>query len=912
VTTFLFTDIESSTRRWESDPAGMAADLARHDRLLKRAMESAGGKVFGHTGDGMVAAFSDPGAALEAAVGGQLAVAAAAWSGASPLRVRMGVHTGPAQRRASNYFGPTLNRTARMMAVGSGGQVLCSQATAELAAGNLPAGVGLLDLGEHRLADLAQPERVFQVVHPDLESTFPRLRSLGAHRHNLPVALTSFVGRTSEVKELEDLIDGNRLITLTGVGGAGKTRLALQVAAGCIERYPDGVWLIELARIRDGALVAPAVAAALGVDIMGMTTADAVEAHLSTHLAAKRALLLFDNCEHLLDTAARFIHQLLTRCSALTVVATTRENLGLPGEVTWRVLPLSLPAANSRDVAQLLDSDAALFFWERARVARPGFELNPANATDVARICRRLEGIPLALELAAARVRVLSVQEIAERLDDCFQLLTGGPRTSLPHHQTLRAALDWSYDLLPDVERAALRRLAVFPTCFRLDAAEAVMLAAEGPEPTTVDGSAPIDLIARLADQSLVVVSDEGAEHLRYRLLGPVRQYARERLVTAGEEAAALRRHRDFFVALTERWGIRFFLAERMDRVTAEVENFRVALEWSWREGDDEAALKLVAALWPVWFFGNPTGAREWLERILDRTQGIAHPARVEALVALAAFLPDDPARQEALGEEAAELVARLDDQEGLAALDFVAGESALRSGQFSRARAALDNARSRFEKLGYDRGTGECHAQLGWVAIGEADLQRARADFERAAELTGEHDHDLAAQVLSALASLSVLSGDVQGGLRLASDAIASAGRAPLRMNLIMTLIRAAETALLAADPDRACTFLADGLRVIAEVGTERYLGDCCELLALVQLARGDSHAAAVMFGASSGVHGRTGGASAARFIAQEALDGRSRLAATLGAERFALDELEGRNLSADQVIRRAKACLG
>jgi class 3 adenylate cyclase len=425
VTTFLFTDIESSTRRWESDPEGMAADLARHDRLLKRAMESVGGKVFGHTGDGMVAAFSDPGAALEAAVGGQLAVAAAAWSGASPLRVRMGVHTGPAQRRAANFFGPTLNRTARMMAVGSGGQVLCSQATAELAAGKLPAGVGLLDLGEHRLADLAQPERVFQVVHPDLESTFPRLRSLGAHRHNLPVALTSFVGRTGEVKELEDLIDRNRLITLTGVGGAGKTRLALQVAAGCIERYPDGVWLIELARIRDGALVAPAVAAALGVDIMGMTTADAVEAHLSAHLAAKRALLLFDNCEHLLDTSARFIHQLLTRCSALTVVATTRENLGLPGEVTWRVLPLSLPAANSRDVAQLLDSDAALFFWERARVARPGFELNPANATDVARICRRLEGIPLALELAAARVRVLSVQEIAERLDDCFQLLTG-------------------------------------------------------------------------------------------------------------------------------------------------------------------------------------------------------------------------------------------------------------------------------------------------------------------------------------------------------------------------------------------------------------------------------------------------------------------------------------------------------
>jgi predicted ATPase/class 3 adenylate cyclase len=907
LTTFLFSDIESSTRRWENDPDGMAVDLALHDQLLRRAVESVGGEVFSHTGDGIIAAFARPGAALEAAVAGQLSLSASAWSCKSPLRVRMAVHTGQAERRAANYFGTTLNRAARLTAVGSGGQVLCSQATADFVSAELPARVALVDLGEHRLADLTRPERVFQVVHPELESTFPSLRSLGAHRHNLPIALTSFVGRADEVAILEGVVDRERLITLAGIGGAGKTRLALQVAAGVVEQFPDGVWLIELARIRDESQVAPAVAAALGIDIMGLTSVDEVAAHLSDHLAAKRTLLLFDNCEHVVDAAAKFIHQLLTRCSAITILATSRENLGLPGEVTWRVPPLSLPAADPRDAAALLDSDAGLFFCERARAARPGFEVSSANATDVVRICRRLEGIPLALELAAARIRVLSVRQVAERLEDCFQLLTGGPRTSLPHHQTLRAALDWSYDLLSDVERAALRRLAVFPASFRLDAAEAVMLAAEGAEPTAGSVFEPVDLIERLVDQSWVVVFDDGAQHLRYRLLEPVRQYARAHLAAAGEEAAALRRHRDFFLALTTEWGNRMFPRER-ERVTADTESFRSALEWSWQQGDFEASLHLVVALWQIWFFGDQTGAREWLDRVVDRTQDIAHPARAEALGALAAFLPDDPVRQQALLEEAAELGQRLDDQHSLAALDYVAGEAALRSGNFRQARSALDSARARFEKLAYVRGIGECHGQLGWVAVGENDSRLARVHFRWATELAGEDDVELVAQALSALASLNVLSGDLDG-LQLVTDAIASAKRSPLRMSLVMALVRAGETALLAGDRDRACQFLADGLAQIVELGTERYLGDCCELVALLQLTRGDPRAAAVMFGASSAVYDRTGGASQVRFIAKQARAGRHQLADTLGTERLESYDREGRNLSPNQILNHAQS---
>jgi predicted ATPase/class 3 adenylate cyclase len=912
LTTFLFSDIESSTRRWEKDSDGMAADLAVHDQLLRRAVESVGGEVFSHTGDGMVAAFVQPGAALQAAVVGQLSLSATAWSCKSPLRVRMAVHTGRAQRRGANYFGPTLNRAARLMAVGSGGQVLCSQATADLVSAGLPASVALVDLGEHRLADLTRPERVFQVMHPELRSTFPALRSLGAYRHNLPIALTSFVGRTDEVKTVEDVLDRNRLVTLTGIGGTGKTRLALQVAAEVVERFPDGVWLIELARIRDDGQVVPAVAAALGVDIMGITSADAVADHLCAHLAAKRTLLVFDNCEHLVDMAAKFIYQLLTRCSAVTVIATSRENLRLPGEVTWRVPPLSLPPTDPRDVAALLDSDAVLFFCERARAARPTFELSRAHATSVARICRRVDGIPLALELAAARIRVLSVRQIAERLEDCFQVLTGGPRTSLPHHQTLRAALDWSYDLLSDVERAALRRLAVFPTGFRLDAAEVVMLAGEGAEPTAGGEFDPVNLIERLVDQSWVVVSEDGSEDLRYRLLEPVRQYARERLAATGEEPMALRRHRDFFLALTAQWGNRLFSKERWIGVTADIESFRSALEWSWQQGDFEASLHLVAALWLHWLFGNRTGARQWLERVVDRTQNVLHPARAEVLCALTKFLPGDTVRQQALIAEAAELLQRIDDQHGLAAFEYVAGEAALRSGSFGQARSALDSALARYEALEYDTGISECHAQLGWVAVGENDLDLARAHFQRATELAAERDDEpVVAQALSALAALHVVTGDIDGGFRLATDAIASAERSPLRMVLVMALIRAGETALLSADRDRACQFLTDGLACIAELGTERYLGDCCELVALLQLARGDPRAAAVMFGASSAVYERTGGASEVRFIAKQARAGHHRLADILGSERLERYEREGRKLSRDQVIDYARSCV-
>ncbi|MCA1845651.1 MAG: winged helix-turn-helix domain-containing protein, partial [Actinobacteria bacterium] len=500
--TFLFTDIEASTRRWEGDQDAMARDLGRHDELLRQAVEGAGGHVFSHTGDGLCAAFATASAALAAALAGQQALLATHWAGAAPLRVRIAVHAGAAERGGGTYQGPTLNRTARLLALAAGGQVLCSQAAAELARDRMPAGLTLLDLGEHRLADLSRPERVYQLVHSDLPSSFAPLRSQTTARHNLPLSLSSFVGRSRELDQLDGLLAGSRLLTLTGVGGAGKTRTALQLAARNLDRFPDGAWLVDLSRIRDPALVVAEAANALGMlSAAPNQGAAALEEWLGECLLARRLLLVIDNCEHLVEATARLAHLLLSRAPDITILATSREMLGLPGEVVFPLPPLSLPAADVTGPDQLATSDAVTLFCERARAAQPGFGLSDANAGAVAQICRRLDGIPLALELAAARLRVLGAQQVAQRLDQRFQLLTDSGRTAVARHQTLRAAVDWSYDLLPASEQAALRRLSVFPGTFDLEAAEAVV----GDVPTEPGLGFPVlDLISRLVEKSLV------------------------------------------------------------------------------------------------------------------------------------------------------------------------------------------------------------------------------------------------------------------------------------------------------------------------------------------------------------------------------------------------------------------------
>ncbi len=474
--TFLFTDIEGSTRLWEQFPEAMQTALTRHDVLLRGIVESHGGGVIKSTGDGLHAVFNRATEGLAATLACQQALAGEVWTGLpSPLRVRMGLHTGESELRDDDYFGSTLNRAARLMSIAAGGQALLSSATTELVLDQLPQGVVLQDLGEHRLKDLTRPEHVFQLSSPGLPTDFPPLRSLNTLPNNLPVQLTSFIGREDEMAEAKRLLATTRLLTLTGPGGTGKTRLSLQVAADVLDVFPDGAWLAELAPLSDPVLVSQTVASVLGVrEQPGRPLVDT----LIDYLRAKSLLLILDNCEHLIEACDQLVTSLLSACPRLKILPSSREALGIAGETTYRVPSLSLPDARHSTPEALMQCEAVHLFVERAQAVQPRFALTSRNLNATIQICRRLDGIPLALELAAARLRLFTVEQIAARLDDRFRLLTGGSRSALPRHQTLEALIDWSYDLLPEPEREALRRLSVFAGGWTFDAAEAII----GPE----------------------------------------------------------------------------------------------------------------------------------------------------------------------------------------------------------------------------------------------------------------------------------------------------------------------------------------------------------------------------------------------------------------------------------------------
>ncbi len=910
-TTFLFSDIEASTRRWEGAPESMKADLARHDELLRAAVENAGGEVFSHTGDGMGAAFAAASDGVEAAVAAQRALASGPWE-AGPLRVRMAIHSGPAQRREGNYFGPPLNRVARLLASGSGGQILCSQSAAELVGADLPADVFLTDLGEHRLADLARPERIFQVTHPDLPADFPSLRTLSAHRHNLPVALTPFVGRAKELAELVSLLGTSRLITLTGVGGAGKTRLALQAAAAVLEAYPDGVWMVELAPLRDGAQLPSAVTTALGIEVGGADTSDAVAGRLAHYLASRQALLVFDNCEHLIEPAARLVHRLVTHCPSITVMATSRELLGLPGERAWRVPPLSLPPAGAPP-EEISESDAVGFFCERARAARPGFTLDAATAPTVARICRRLDGIPLALELAAARVQVLSPAQVADRLDDRFRLLTGRERIAVPRHQTLRATIDWSYQLLSPLEQSALDALAVFPETFDLEAAEAVMAT------DSDQGGDPLDVLSRLVDKSLVTVHTEGPAP-RYRLLETIRQYGAEKLAECGQEAATRNRHRDAFIARVEGWRGTQLGADVMAGLVSDIENFRAALDWSWAQGDAESILRLLITLWASCFWwGNPEG-HDWLQRIDSDPRFAApelaeHPGQADVMGFRAFLLHDgEPDRQDDVMSQAFDLARRAGDGLRAARIEWLRGELRLLRGDTATARRLFESVLVSYEQLGIPDGVGWTQEHLGWTSVAEGDFDQAREHFERAVEVARSDPQGLWLEphALAALAPYVALAGDGCRARVLAEEAIDAAralGAAPV---LVMALIRAAETAVVAGQLDDAAPLVTEALGVLSDLGTQRWVADGLDLAALVLEHRGQGAPAAELVGVSATLRQASGEVFAHLPVVAAALvEARARLTGVLGPESFDEHERRGRTLPREAAIARTLSAL-
>ncbi len=571
IVTFMFTDIEGSSRLWEQSPEAMKSALANHDAILRQAISDNRGYMVKTTGDGCLAAFETVADALAAALKTQQALQVEIWQSIQPntLRVRIGVHTGQAERRAGDYFGPVLNRTARLMSAGHGGQILLSAVAAELARDVTPAQSRLIDLGEHRLKDLARKEHIFQLVHPDLQSDFPQLKTLASYPNNLSVQLTSFIGREMEIVEIQGLLANARLVTLTGPGGTGKTRLSQEVGSEELASFAGGVWLIELASLSDPAQIIPAMAQVFGLqELPSRPLAELV----TDYLRDKTILLLLDNCEHLIDACARLANDLLHQSRGLKILASSREALGVAGEVAYRMPPLA-------------NSESIQLFAERARAANAHFDLTDANLSAIAQICQRLDGIPLAIELAAARVKLLSPEQIAARLDDRFRLLVGGSRTALPRQQTLRALIDWSYDLLSDQEKCLLQYASVFVGGWTLDALEAV-----------AGDLDVLDLLEQLINKSLVS-SEERENEMRYSMLETIRQYAREKLFEASRASEVRDHHFLYFNALSEQmWDD--FRSENIQRVAKsasdELENLRAALEWG-LENHVEDNLRLAA-----------------------------------------------------------------------------------------------------------------------------------------------------------------------------------------------------------------------------------------------------------------------------------------------------------------------------
>jgi predicted ATPase/class 3 adenylate cyclase len=605
--TFLFTDIEDSTELWEQYPQAMAVAHARHDKIIRDAIQSNNGYVFQVIGDEFCAAFDTAEGAVRAAVKAQLDLHAENW-GKTPIGVRMGIHTGKAELQEDRlYHGyVTLSHAERVMSVAHGGQVILSSTTQQLVQDELPEGVELRDLGQQQLKNLSRPEHLFQLNIGGLPSDFPPLNTLESARHNLPVQLNSFVGREKELVEVKNLLQDTHVLTLTGPGGTGKTRLSLQLATEVLKEFPDGVWLVELAPLADPSLVIPTVASTLGVrESPGHTILDA----LIDYVRAKNMLLLFDNCEHLIETCAQLTYTLLRAAPRLKILATSREVLGITGETAYRVPSLPLPKEQQlHDIVAFSQNDCVRLFVDRALAAYPSFHLKEKSASAIADICRRLDGIPLAIELAAARTKVFPPEEIASRLDDRFRLLTGGSRTALERHQTLFALIEWSHNLLPEAERILLRRLAVFAGGWSFEAAQAVCEEA-------IDDDV-LDLLTHLVDKSLVAVEEE-TEEARYRLPETIRQYARDKLFESGEVEKVRDRHLDYFVHFAEtaepelrgkeQW-------EWLDRVETEHDNFRTALAWSLESGKSDRALHLAGTLYYFWLLrGYFSEGQRWL-----------------------------------------------------------------------------------------------------------------------------------------------------------------------------------------------------------------------------------------------------------------------------------------------------------
>jgi predicted ATPase/class 3 adenylate cyclase/Tfp pilus assembly protein PilF len=854
--TFLFTDIEGSTKRWERHPEVMQTALVRHDEILTVATEQHGGYVFKTVGDAFCCAFPTAPDALKAALDAQRLLLKERWGESNPLKVRMALHMGVAEEREGDYFGPPVNRVARLLSAAHGGQVLLSLPTHEMVRDQLPARVSLRDLGEHHLKDLFRPERVFQLVSPDMPSEFPPLRTLDAYRNNLPLQPTPLIGREKEAAEVCDLLrrDETRLLTLTGPGGTGKTRLALQAAADLLEDFPDGAFFTPLATVTEAELFLSAIAETLGVRETGEQP---LFESLKDYLGEKRQLLVPDNFEQVLG-AAPTVTELLAVAPGLKVLATSRAPLGLYGEHEFPVPPLTLPdLKHPPPLESLTQYEAVGLFLERARAVKPDFTITNESAPAVAEICVRLDGLPLAIELAAARIKMLPPRAMLQRLTSRLKLLTGGARDLPERQRTLRGAIEWSHALLDEGEQVLFARLAVFSGGRTLEAIEAVCEAGGDLGVNAFEG------VSSLLDKSLLRQEEGPNEEPRFVMLETIHEFAREKLGESAEAEEIKRVHAEYFLTLAEEAYPELKgpdQLEWLERLEAEHDNMRAALSWASERKEVEVFLRMGGALSWFWLVrGYHSEGRRWLEEALAMEGRRSRESRAMALAGAGALAEEqgDLDRAQEACEEGLELLAneaREASEAKLFLLDRL-GWVALRSEEYGQATELFEESLALSREMSDSWWLATSLSNLASVSGFRGDSERATELYEQSMDLFRvQRDKQGLAYCLNNLAMVvcSQGQGDLGRAAQLTEESVALQRELGTRGGVSMGLCNLGWMALLQDDLGRAADLYRESLTLSWDTGLNMYVQSALEGFACVAGAKGEVERAARLWGAA------------------------------------------------------------